>query len=1009
MKTLTQKTVCGLIINSKKLTIMKKYLFLLSLSVIIFLAGCAKEQNAPEVVENTDYNTVLTAVLDSENVESKASVSDLKMTWNNLDKISVYTSEGRWTEFTYTGNDGVTTAAFKGNLNAEESVAYCAVYPAVAATGAVEVKEGAFKSVNLSYSSEYTWKEAEVLTPMVAIIGDDATSLTFKNAGGALAFDVVNVPQQAKAFTLTADGISGDVKYYARESDPDNYYAGRADRESKTVKFTFEQAQDAMKFYVPVPCGTYDGFTMSFLDADNNEIAAATKVNTASNQVVRRTIVSFTQILAGDTIYVSADGTGDGSSWASAASLDAALAKAKEGDVLQLKAGEYKPTTEMADGFSDKSFLVTKYITIKGGYAGTDDVQDAETNITKIDADGGIHAMVVAPVADARKYVNISGITFTGAISPDTEYDSESAALTANAIPTINGHVIRNNVGGGLYTTVNANIVNCCLTGNTTNETEYKGNYCSSGQGLYIAGGKNVYVNVVGSKFSDNKGMMSAAILVNATAAIKNCTFSDNSAKYAGAVSVHVPSNIVGCTFSGNEAEAHGGALRAFEALSVYDSEFLNNEVTSANGGAFTNTRAQVLISGCTFKGNSAAGNGGAIYNHGQGTLTIENSTFGGSVDGEANTGKNGGAVYNEYSPQENNTSQGKVVLNECKFYYNSATALGGAVYNYGNILTDAGSTFASNNGLSGGAIFAKEYVKDDVSLPAKTTIEGSVFTSNSATGGSSNDYEENSGGALVNQSSVMIVKSSAFANNSAYRAGAILSNDCTANNTTLIGKSQAYTYIYNSVFDGNNASEGQGEHIRLWGKSRFAAVNSTFVNTDSEKGSIRIRANVKDAIESWIISCTFKDNESALYNQNGKQSVYNTLGIGKSTQATGSNDVHENQTNTNGYFYSSAFGKMKLDNGTAVTNQLYDQSGNATTLDADIKLEDALSGFDSTLGVCKAVAAPALEGGMTADQLSDLGETLSEAMPDFETVYLTQDQKGNKRTAAIMGAYVGE
>jgi len=987
---------------------MKKYLFLLSLSVIIFLAGCAKEQNAPEVVENIDYNTVLTAVLDSENVESKASVSDLKMTWNNLDKISVYTSEGRWTEFTYTGNDGVTTAAFKGNLNADESVAYCAVYPAAAATGAVEVKEGAFKSVNLSYSSEYTWKEAEVLTPMVAIIGDDATSLTFKNAGGALAFDVVNVPQQAKAFTLTADGISGDVKYYARESDPNNYYAGRADRESKTVKFTFEQAQDAMKFYVPVPCGTYDGFTMSFLDADNNEIAAATKVNTASNQVVRRTIVSFTQILAGDTIYVSADGTGDGSSWASAASLDAALAKAKEGDVLQLKAGVYKPTTEMADGF-DKSFLVTKYITIKGGYAGTDDVQNAETNITKIDADGGIHAMVVAPVADARKYVNISGITFTGAISPDTEYDSESAALEANAIPTINGHVIRNNVGGGLYTTVNANIVNCCLTGNTTSETQYKGNYCSSGQGLYIAGGKNVYVNVVDSEFSNNKGMMGAAILVNATAAIKNCTFSNNSAKYAGAVSVHVPSNIVGCTFSGNEAEEHGGALRAFEALSVYDSEFLNNKVTSANGGALTNTREQVLISGCTFKGNSAAGNGGAIYNHGQGTLTIENSTFGGSVDGEANSAKNGGAVYNEYSPKEDNISQGIVVLNECKFDCNSATALGGAVYNYGNILTDAGSTFTSNVGLSGGAIFAKEYVKEDVSLPAKTTIEGSVFTSNSATGGSNNDYEKNSGGALVNQSSVMIVKSSAFANNSAYRAGAILSNDCTGNNNTLIGKSQAYTYIYNSVFDGNNASEGQGEHIRLWGKSRFAAVNSTFVNTDSGTGSIRIRANVRDAIESWIISCTFKDNESALFNQNGKQSVYNTLGIGKSTQATGSNDVHENQSNTNGSFYSSAFGKMKLDNVTAVTNQLYDQSGNASTLDADIKLEDALSDFDPTLGVCKAVAAPVLEGGMTADELSKLGTTLSEAMPDFETVYLTQDQKGNKRTAAIMGAYVGE
>lgn len=919
---------------------MKKYLFLLSLSVIIFLAGCAKEQNAPEVVENTDYNTVLTAVLDSENVETKASVSDLKMTWNNLDKISVYTSEGRWAEFTYTGNDGVTTAAFKGNLNADESVAYCAVYPAVAATGAVEVKEGAFKSVNLSYSSEYTWKEAEVLTPMVAIIGDDATSLTFKNAGGALAFDVVNVPQQAKAFTLTADGISGDVKYYARESDPNNYYAGRADRESKTVKFTFEQAQDAMKFYVPVPCGTYDGFTMSFLDADNNEIAAATKVNTASNQVVRRTIVSFTQILAGDTIYVSADGTGDGSSWASAASLDAALAKAKEGDVLQLKAGEYKPTTEMADGFSDKSFLVTKYITIKGGYAGTDDVQDAETNITKIDANGGIHAMVVAPVADARKYVNISGITFTGAISPDTDYDSESAALTANAIPTINGHVIRNNVGGGLYTTVNANIVNCCLTGNITNETEYKGDYCSSGQGLYIAGGKNVYVNVVGSKFSDNKGMMGAAILVNATAAIKNCTFSDNSAKYAGAVSVHVPSNIVGCTFSGNEAEAHGGALRAFEALSVYDSDFLNNEVTSTNGngGALTNTRVQVLISGCTFKGNSAAGNGGAIYNHGEGTLTIENSIFGGTEDGEANSAKNGGVIYNHYDSEK---PCGTVIIrNNCQFIKNSGVTDGGAVY----------------------------------STEGKIIIKDALFEDNSATG--------QHGGAISVQSS-------------------------DKDNTNL--------YIYNSVFDGNsvNTSGKQGAHIRLANFGRTAILNSTFVNgTDAATGSVRFRADTQGNIEAWVIGCTFVENGGALYNQRAALSVYNTF-MYNANPPTGNDyayDLNENQTGVNSKLRYSVTGSARYNKNTLETSAKY-HSNDGTKSDIT-SIADVMGEFDAQKGVCVPNATPATDMGMPVAELAADGTLATEicaAMPDFETVYLTQDQKGNKRTAAIMGAYVGE
>ena len=106
----------------------------------------------------------------------------------------------------------------------------------------------------------------------------------------------------------------------------------------------------------------------------------------------------------GNNWYVKADGTGDGSSWASPTTLSNALAAAVDNDKIYVAAGTHCPTAMLAGGnqVKDNTFHVAANVSIIGGFpadATEGAVADPDANPTILsgDIEGGpaFYVMVV--------------------------------------------------------------------------------------------------------------------------------------------------------------------------------------------------------------------------------------------------------------------------------------------------------------------------------------------------------------------------------------------------------------------------------------------------------------------------------------------------------------------------------------------------------------------------------------------------------------------------------------
>ena len=120
-----------------------------------------------------------------------------------------------------------------------------------------------------------------------------------------------------------------------------------------------------------------------------------------------------------------------------------------------------------------------------------------------------------------------------------------------------------------------------------------------------------------------------------------------------GAMTVGGPATINRSTFIGNVAASDGGAFdfsppNATDEVVVNDSTFIDNRTTGTSaGGAIDITNAPDLrVTGSTFSGNDAGGNGGALQS--QGDLVVVNSTF---FDNNADVA--GGAIDIASSPED--------------------------------------------------------------------------------------------------------------------------------------------------------------------------------------------------------------------------------------------------------------------------------------------------------------------------------------------------------------------
>ena len=144
-----------------------------------------------------------------------------------------------------------------------------------------------------------------------------------------------------------------------------------------------------------------------------------------------------------------------------------------------------------------------------------------------------------------------------------------------------------------------------------------------------------------------------------------------------------------------------------------------SSQVTVSGGnavGVFTvNSSVTATISGLTISNGSATNGGGIYINNGH--LTVKNCTFTGNQ-----ASSDGGAIYSNANP-------GSFTVTNSTFTNNTATSQGGAIWAQGTF-TISGSTFTGNSATAvGGGIFANGFDRP-------YTVESSTIWGNTATSG---------------------------------------------------------------------------------------------------------------------------------------------------------------------------------------------------------------------------------------------------------------------------------
>jgi hypothetical protein len=257
--------------------------------------------------------------------------------------------------------------------------------------------------------------------------------------------------------------------------------------------------------------------------------------------------VTFSEITV-NVIYLKTDGTGDGSSWASAkGDLQATIDAGVIGDEIWVAKGTYIVPT-------DTSFTLKNGVSLYGGFAGTESTKEArrdyrlgEANETKLSAD-------------------IDGNGFlTGGNAPRVIFGEFISSLTTIDGFTITGgfsDVEKSNGAGMKLRASSPNILNCT----------FFDNYCDDGGALYLYRSGDI---------------VSSPKVMNCYF-IKGFANDDGGAMYLAS---GTQAEFINCVFAYNFANDEGGAVRNYECSPRFiNCSFVYNalpDVDPTGGGTY--------------------------------------------------------------------------------------------------------------------------------------------------------------------------------------------------------------------------------------------------------------------------------------------------------------------------------------------------------------------------------------------------------------------------------------
>ncbi|MHC4500202.1 MAG: right-handed parallel beta-helix repeat-containing protein [Planctomycetota bacterium] len=347
--------------------------------------------------------------------------------------------------------------------------------------------------------------------------------------------------------------------------------------------------------------------------------------------------------------------------------IQAAIDDANDGDTVIVKDGVYKGLGNRDIDFKNKAITVQS----------TDPNDPNIVATTIIDCDANIsdrHRGFVFHSGEDSNSV-LAGLTITNGYA----YDGAGIRCSYSS-PTITNCLITANTtyeggpwpwgfwsgggGGGIYCYESSpTINNCIISGNRTYDL---------GGAILCRGGSPVIKNCIITRNQASYGG-GAIGCDRAYPAIINCIISYNDSRYHGggifcssAYSITRPPVIVSnCTFIGNWALRDGGAIEGWgNTFAITDCDFSWNGAESG-GGAMSYCHG--YIRNCVVRTNSAGYYGGAFYVC---TAEISNSIVLGNW-----AGQNGGGLYTDRS------YMGRPDIRNCTFSKNSAGGHAGGIY----------------------------------------------------------------------------------------------------------------------------------------------------------------------------------------------------------------------------------------------------------------------------------------------------------------------------------------
>ena len=260
----------------------------------LFVSSCQKE--ADKQVEPVSKGKVTVLKASVTEAETKVSADAAgKFAWQSGDAITAFDNTNANLQFTTTNGGTDTEFTFNGDA----TLGTYAIYPYDAD------HEVTGDYVWVSLPNEYTYKADETNMPMLGKIENNQAS--FKAIGGVLKLIIYNVPEGATKLTFTATNkqISGlfDIDD-ASIAEPVIATANTNTDDDKSVAINFTR-QANMVFYIPLPTGEIDGFTLAFNDANSTPKTVTASFTVGRNKIINAPALNCTAV--SDAVLTNAE------------------------------------------------------------------------------------------------------------------------------------------------------------------------------------------------------------------------------------------------------------------------------------------------------------------------------------------------------------------------------------------------------------------------------------------------------------------------------------------------------------------------------------------------------------------------------------------------------------------------------------------------------------------------------------------------------------------------------